>query len=65
MMTEETYLTVGEVAEHFRVSEATIRNLLTARKIPGVKIGSQWRIPRSVLDVGLAPPGETDAQPEG
>lgn len=64
-MTDDIYLTVGEVATHFRVSEATIRNLLTQDKLPGVKIGSQWRIPRSVLEVGLEPPGEKDAKPEG
>ena len=38
------YLTVQEAAEELRVSTATIYRLIEARKIPVLRVGSQWRI---------------------
>ena len=41
----DDYLTPYEVAY-----ELTVYNLLRAGKLPGVKIGRSWRIPRDALD---------------
>lgn len=47
MGVDETYLTPDELAVMFRVTGATIRRLIRSGEIPAVRIGSQWRVPRS------------------
>lgn len=47
------FLTVKEVAVLLNVEERTIRTLLSTavieRRMPGIKVGDQWRIPRARL----------------
>jgi excisionase family DNA binding protein len=43
-------LTTEETARILRVNIDTIRRLLRARKLPGVRIGKHWRIRRQDLD---------------
>lgn len=46
----DDYLTPCEVADELALSLTTVYNLLRAGKLPGVKIGRSWRIPRDALD---------------
>lgn len=46
-------LTVDEVADHLRLSTDAVRKLLQRGEIPGMKIGSSWRIPKARFDAFL------------
>ena len=43
-------MTVREVAQWLKVDERTVYNLANAGKLPGVKIGKQWRFRKSDID---------------
>ena len=43
-------LTIRDVAEYLRVTEKTVYGLAQKRKIPGFKVGGQWRFRREDLD---------------
>jgi excisionase family DNA binding protein len=71
----EAYLTAKEAAEYLKLAERTLVRLAHEGKIPGVKIGGQWRFRRALLDEyldtlasesvvtgGAAPNQVTDAQ---
>ena len=47
-------LTVEEVADFLRTTPNTIYRWLRAGKLPGVKLGKEWRIRQEVLDSRLA-----------
>lgn len=47
------YLTIKEVANLFGVCEKTIYRLLNKGKLPGVKIGGQWRFSRQEIQERL------------
>ena len=47
------WMTKREAAAHLQVSVRTIDNLLSARKLPFVRIGRSVRIPRRELDLQL------------
>lgn len=47
-------LTVEEVAAFLRTTPNTIYRWLRSGKLPGVKLGKEWRIQREVLDAKLA-----------
>lgn len=47
-MAEKMY-TPEEVAEHLHLKVKTVLDFLRAGKLPGVKIGKNWRIPDSDL----------------
>lgn len=49
----DKYLTVEEVSERLKVSQKVIQDWLRARKIPGTKIGSLWRISETDLEEWL------------
>ncbi len=42
-------LNIDEVAETLHVSSRTVYNLLKSGKIPGIKIGGQWRFSREEI----------------
>lgn len=46
----DDYLTPYEVAYELALSLTTVYNLLRAGKLPGLKIGRSWRIPRDALE---------------
>ena len=46
----ESYLTAKEAAEYLKLAERTLVRLAHEGKIPGVKIGGQWRFRRALLD---------------
>lgn len=43
-------MTMQQVAAYLQFSEAKVYRLLNTGKIPGIKIGGQWRILRSALE---------------
>lgn len=49
-MATRDLLTAKEVAEYLRVNQYTIYRLVSQKKLPAFKVGSQWRFERSVLD---------------
>lgn len=50
----EELLTVDEVADILRTTPNTIYRWLRAGKLPGVKIGKEWRIRRETLELKLS-----------
>jgi excisionase family DNA binding protein len=42
-MTQGKYLTVAELSEFLHIHKTTIYRLLRQRKLPGFRIGSDWR----------------------
>jgi excisionase family DNA binding protein len=54
---EPEFLTVPEAAALLRVAEQTVRNELAARRLPGKKIGKEWRLSRTALIAYLSTPG--------
>ncbi len=57
----EEIMTVAEVADYLRLNEATIYRLVQQGKLPGVKLGRQWRFKREAIDQLLAEGFETEA----
>ena len=47
-------LTCEEAAAHLRLHVRTVGRLLNQGKLPGVKVGRQWRLRRADLDAYLA-----------
>ena len=69
----EAYMTAKEAADYLKLAERTLVRLAHEGKIPGVKIGGQWRFRRALLDeyldtlasesvasAGAAPPRTAD-----
>jgi excisionase family DNA binding protein len=51
---DSIFLTVDQVAAHFQLHPRTLRRLLAAGKLPGVKVGGkEWRTPARALIVLL------------
>ncbi len=53
--TQPDPLTVAQLAGELQLSEFTVREMLKAGTIRGVKVGALWRIRRADLDAFLAP----------
>jgi excisionase family DNA binding protein len=47
---EFTILTVPEVADYLRLSEAKVYRLVRAGRLPVVRIGKAWRFRKDLLD---------------
>lgn len=43
-------LTAEEVAKYLRVHPYTVKRLARAGKIPGFKVGGQWRFQKEAID---------------
>lgn len=52
-MHDKELLTLSEVAEYLRVAEKTIHRMVQKGEIPCVKIASQWRFRKDMLDSWL------------
>ncbi len=50
MLKKENILTAEEVAEYFRIHPYTVKRLARAGKLPGFKIGGQWRFKKQDID---------------
>jgi excisionase family DNA binding protein len=53
-MQSRSFLTTKEVARYLRVNQYTVYRLISQKKLPAMKIGSQWRFKRSTLEKWLA-----------
>lgn len=51
-------ITPEQASDLLNVSQITIYRWLRAGKIPGVKIGRQWRLPADIVDQLLDSQGE-------
>jgi excisionase family DNA binding protein len=49
----EQLLTVEQVAEYLNVDKFTVYRLLADKKLPGFKVGNQWRFKRSMVESWL------------
>jgi len=61
--TEDSFLTVAEVAELLKLNQQTVRNWIDAGSLPAVKVGRRVRIRRSDLDRKLEEGRTTPAPP--
>jgi len=50
----ELVLTVKEVAQYLRVNQRTVYRLAVDRKMPGFKVGANWRFKRADIDGWIA-----------
>ena len=49
-MAPKDIFTVEEVAEYLRIHPYTVRRLAREEKLPGFKVGGQWRFKRKELE---------------
>ena len=49
-MTQGKYLTVAELSEFLQIHKTTIYRLLRQRKLPGFRIGSDWRFSLEAIE---------------
>lgn len=61
--TPSNVMTVKEVAEYLRVNQRTVYRLAVDRKMPGFKVGANWRFKRSDIDVWIAEQSGVEAEP--
>lgn len=47
---DERLLTPAEVAEYLQLAEKTVKDMLRAGRLRGVKVGSFWRVRREDLE---------------
>ena len=47
---QETLMTIEQVAEYLRVDKFTVYRLVTQKKMPAFKVGSQWRFKKNLLE---------------
>jgi excisionase family DNA binding protein len=47
---QENLLTTEQVAQYLKVDKFTIYRLVTQKKIPAFKVGSQWRYKKRLVD---------------
>jgi excisionase family DNA binding protein len=51
--TPSELLTTQELADYLRINERTVLKLASLGELPGVRLGSQWRFRRTVIDAWL------------
>jgi len=49
----ESLLTIDQVAKYLKVDKFTVYRLVTKKKLPGFKVGNQWRFKRKIIDSWL------------
>ena len=50
---QENLLTAEQVAHYLKVDKFTVYRLVSQKKIPAFKVGSQWRFKRRMIDAWL------------
>ncbi|MFZ1465954.1 MAG: helix-turn-helix domain-containing protein [Anaerolineae bacterium] len=64
-MTFDDLLTAQEVADYLGLHLVTVRDMLRTGKLPGRKVGREWRTLRSELEAWLRQPEPVgDSEPE-
>jgi excisionase family DNA binding protein len=46
-------MTIDELAAYLKLSKSSLYHFARAGKVPGVKIGEQWRFQKSVIDAWM------------
>jgi len=49
-MDNDKFLTVDELSSYIKIPKPTIYMLLSKRRIPGAKVGKQWRFNKDSID---------------
>jgi excisionase family DNA binding protein len=52
-MTEDKYVTINDIAEHYTVSISTVRAWIRDSKIPYLRVGKTFRFKLSEVDAAL------------
>ena len=52
-MKEEDVFTVPELAQYLRMKPITIYKHVAGGKLPGFKVGSQWRFKKKTIDLWI------------
>lgn len=47
-------MTTKQLAEYLQMSQITICRLAREKKLPGLKIGKEWRFPKELIDRFIA-----------
>ena len=55
-LVNESYLTVREVADIFRITHSTVYTWIKNESVAAVQVGGSWRIPQSQFERGVASP---------
>jgi excisionase family DNA binding protein len=50
MASEDQIFTIKELSEHLRVHPTTIYRLLRQGRLPGFRVGSNWRFNRAAIE---------------
>jgi len=50
----DSVMTVKEVADYLRVNQRTVYRLAVERRLPGFKVGANWRFKRGDIDGWIA-----------
>ena len=50
---QENLLTTEQVAQYLKIDKFTVYRLVTQKKIPAFKVGTQWRFKRSMVEAWL------------
>jgi excisionase family DNA binding protein len=50
---QEILLTVGQVARYLKIDKFTVYRLVSQKKLPAFKVGSQWRFKRKMIEAWL------------
>jgi excisionase family DNA binding protein len=50
MALDDEIYTIKELSEHLRVHRATIYRLLRQGRLPGFRVGSDWRFSRAAIE---------------
>jgi excisionase family DNA binding protein len=53
-LVNESYLTVREVSEIFRITHSTVYAWIKNQSVHAVQVGGSWRIPQSQFERGVA-----------
>jgi excisionase family DNA binding protein len=65
MPTTPDVLTIDQLARYLQITRSTLYKLVQAGRVPGKKVGRQWRFHRDAIDKWLAdsPLGKDAARP--
>ncbi len=50
---QEILLTTAQIAQYLKVDKFTVYRLVTQKKMPAFKVGSQWRFKKKMIDKWL------------
>jgi len=46
----DSFMTIKDVSSYLKIKEQTVYRLVQQGKIPGLKLGGQWKVKRDHLD---------------